>query len=119
MCGIAGFWQARGAPHADLAADARAMADTLAHRGPDDEGVWVDPGACIALAHRRLSIVDLSPEGHQPMHSASRRYVIVFNGEIYNYRDLRAELETQRAAPRWRGHSDTEVLLAAVEHWGL
>jgi len=119
MCGIAGFWQAPGARAADPAAIARAMADTLIHRGPDDAGVWVDLEAGIALAHRRLSIVDLSPEGHQPMRSASGRYVTVFNGEIYNYRSLRAELEAEGAAPQWRGHSDTEVLLAAIERWGL
>jgi asparagine synthase (glutamine-hydrolysing) len=95
------------------------MADALAHRGPDDAGVWSDPVAGVALAHRRLSIVDLSPEGHQPMVSARGRYVVVFNGEIYNYPELRAALEAERAAPAWRGHSDTEVLLAAIEHWGL
>jgi asparagine synthase (glutamine-hydrolysing) len=119
MCGIAGFWQAPDAAPADLAALARAMGDALAHRGPDDAGEWVDARAGVALAHRRLSIVDLSPEGHQPMRSAGGRYVVVFNGEIYNWRDLRAALEAEGAAPAWRGHSDTEVLLAAVEHWGL
>jgi asparagine synthase (glutamine-hydrolysing) len=119
MCGIAGLWQPPDSPGGDLAALARGMADALAHRGPDDAGVWSDPAAGIALAHRRLSIVDLSPEGHQPMRSARGRYLVVFNGEIYNYRALRAELEAEGAAPAWRGHSDTEVLLAAVEHWGL
>ena len=95
------------------------MADRLAHRGPDDSGVWVDGSAGLALAHRRLSIVDLSAEGHQPMRSASGRFIITFNGEIYNFRALRAALEADRGAPAWRGHSDTEVMLAAFERWGL
>lgn len=119
MCGIAGLWQNPGASSEDLAASARRMGNTLAHRGPDDAGVWIDAACGIALAHRRLSIVDLTPEGHQPMASASERHVISFNGEIYNYRDVRRELEAAHAAPVWRGHSDTEVLLAAIEYWGL
>lgn len=119
MCGIAGLWQTRGADEPALTALARRMADALAQRGPDDSGVWGDAACGLALGHRRLSVVDLSAEGHQPMPSASQRYVVSFNGEIYNYRDLRAELESVGAAPAWRGHSDTEVLLAAVEHWGL
>ncbi len=110
MCGLTGFWQP-GA-HADaLAPIARAMAARIAHRGPDDDGVWTDAEAGIALAHRRLSILDLSPAGHQPMPSASGRWVIAFNGEIYNHLQLRAELERAGAAPAWRGHSDTETLL--------
>ena len=95
------------------------MADAIRHRGPDDNGVWTDPHARIALAQRRLSIIDLSPAGHQPMVSASGRYVIVFNGEIYNFSTLRAELETAGTAPAWRGHSDTEVLLALIEARGV
>jgi asparagine synthase (glutamine-hydrolysing) len=95
------------------------MANTLHHRGPDDEGSWVDPQAGIALGFRRLSIIDLSPEGHQPMKSATGRYVVAFNGEIYNYADLRQELENYPAGKAFRGHSDTEVMLAAIEHWGM
>lgn len=95
-------------------ATAQRMGDALVTRGPDDAGVWVDAASGIALAHRRLSIIDLSPEGHQPMISASGRYVISYNGEIYNYRELRARLDYP-----WRGGSDTEVLLAAVEAWGV
>ncbi len=93
------------------------MATRIVHRGPDDAGAWADDNAGIALGFRRLSIVDLSPAGHQPMHSASGRYVISFNGEIYNHRTLRAELDPPPGG--FRGHSDTEVLLAAVEQWGL
>lgn len=93
------------------------MADCLAHRGPDDHGVWVDASTGVALGHRRLSILDLSPAGHQPMVSASGRYVMVFNGEIYNFPDLRTKLEA--CGVRFRGASDTEVLLAAIDRWGL
>ncbi len=118
MCGLAGFWDA--SPRAgveDAAATLRRMTHALAHRGPDDEGTWQDPAAGIALGHRRLAIVDLSPEGHQPMGSQSGRYVLVFNGEIYNHAPLRRELAD--AGMDFRGHSDTEVLLAAIEAWGL
>lgn len=119
MCGIAGLIQSGGGSAAALEALARGMADRLIHRGPDDEGVWADPQAGVALGFRRLSILDLSPHGHQPMTSADDRYVITFNGEIYNFAALRAELEAQGKAPAWRGHSDTEVLLAAVVAWGF
>lgn len=95
------------------------MADAVAHRGPDDHGVWADHEAGLFLGHRRLSIVDLSAAGHQPMASASGRYVCVYNGEIYNHRELRAALDAAGAAPAWRGHSDTEVMLAAFEAWGV
>ena len=140
MCGIAGF---RGfAGLADVRDTATRMANAIAHRGPDDAGVWVDDAAGLALAHRRLSILDLSPAGNQPMVSASGRYVIAFNGEIYNHLDLRGALEKCALSPPppvtlalspagrgdreggrreygWRGHSDTETLLAAITAWGV
>ncbi len=117
MCGITGFLGGSGVD--GRAAVAAGMADALRHRGPDDAGTWVDDEAGIALAHRRLSILDLSPAGHQPMPSASGRWVIVFNGEIYNHGELRRKLEQTGAASGWRGHSDTETLLAAIEAWGV
>ena len=118
MCGIAGFWDVAhrfGADHAALAL--RSMTRAIRHRGPDDEGYFQDAACGIALGHRRLSVIDLSPEGHQPMVSASGRFVMVYNGEVYNHRALRQELAKLGAA--FRGHSDTEVMLAAIEHWGL
>jgi len=117
MCGLTGFLGLGGGDGA--APIARRMADTLVHRGPDDAGVWTDAPAGIALAHRRLAILDLSAAGHQPMVSASGRYVIAFNGEIYNHLDLRRALEQAGAAPVWRGHSDTETLLAGFDAWGI
>lgn len=118
MCGIAGFLDASAStPLERSRATAIRMVRTLAHRGPDDEGTWVDPGAGVALAHRRLAIVDLSADGHQPMVSADGRWVLTYNGEIYNHRELRTQLEARQH--RFRGQSDTEVLLAAVCEWGL
>jgi len=117
MCGIAGFLS-KTLPEAPDAV-ARRMAAALTHRGPDDEGVWTDAAAGLGLGHRRLSIVDLTPSGHQPMASAGGRFVLAFNGEIYNHLELRAELESAGAAPVWRGRSDTETLLAAFENWGV
>lgn len=114
MCGLAGFIQLTPNTH-DAEATVRAMAATLVRRGPDDEGVWVDRGAGIALGHRRLSVLDLSSGGHQPMASADGRYVIAYNGEIYNHSELRKALVSYP----WRGHSDTEVLLAAITVWGV
>ncbi len=118
MCGIVGFiGSGRYAGRTDPIA--RHMADAIARRGPDDHGVWVDHDAGVALAHRRLSIVDLTPAGHQPMLDRSGRFAISFNGEIYNHAELRAELERVSAAPQWRGHCDTEVLLEAIATWGV
>jgi len=118
MCGITGFLDLSRRTGADaLQATVKRMADRLLHRGPDDEGAWVDAEHGIALGHRRLSILDLSPEGHQPMVSASGRYVVVFNGEIYNFAELRQALEA--LGHRFRGHSDTEIMLAACEQWGV
>jgi asparagine synthase (glutamine-hydrolysing) len=116
MCGLTGFLELSPSMRPDeQSAVCRRMADTLLHRGPDDAGVWVDSAAGIALGHRRLSVVDLSPLGHQPMVSESGRYVVAYNGEIYNFEELRAEL----TGHRFRGRSDTEVALAAVEQWGV
>ena len=117
MCGFAGFLGSSG-PASASEAIVRRMADAIRHRGPDDSGAFVDEASGLALGHRRLSIIDLSPAGHQPMVSQSGRFVIAFNGEIYNFADVRAELEASDRAPNWRGHSDTEVLLAAIEVWG-
>jgi asparagine synthase (glutamine-hydrolysing) len=117
MCGIAGFLEPHGSSAEQLAALAKKMVVVMAHRGPDDEGVWVDADAGLAFGHRRLSIIDLSASGHQPMVSPSGRYVLTYNGEIYNYVELRNELI--RAGERFAGSSDTEVLLRAIERWGL
>ena len=119
MCGIAGFLGGKRFVADEASAIARRMADAVAHRGPDDAGVWLDGEAGVALAHQRLAVIDLSPAGHQPMLSASGRSVLVFNGEIYNHRELRRRLDAQCLGLAWRGHSDTETLLAAIEHWGL
>jgi len=100
-----------------LSAIARNMATSLRHRGPEDEGVWADAASGVAFGHRRLSIIDLSAAGHQPMHSTCGRYVITYNGEIYNFKALRAELE--QLGQTFRGHSDTEVMLGAITRWGV
>jgi asparagine synthase (glutamine-hydrolysing) len=119
MCGFAGFLTPNTNTPDALEAVATDMAQAIAHRGPDDAGAWADAKDGIALGHRRLSIVDLSAAGHQPMRSASQRYVMAFNGEIYNHMDLRCALEAQGWSAPWRGHSDTETLLAGCEAWGL
>ncbi|WP_133512494.1 asparagine synthase (glutamine-hydrolyzing) [Candidatus Thiosymbion oneisti] len=133
MCGVAGVFFRTATSVDTTVRIAGHMASALVHRGPDDGGQWIDRDVGIALIHRRLSILDLSPTGHQPMVSASGRFVLVFNGEIYNHLELRKELEREGVqaplsgplpeeegvyAP-WRGHSDTETLLAACERWGL
>lgn len=115
MCGITGLISNQMVSSDHLSN----MANAMPHRGPDDSGIWHNNDAGIGLAHRRLAIVDLSAAGHQPMHSTSERYVIAFNGEVYNHNKLRAELEKTNIAPHWCGHSDTETLLAAFEAWGI
>ncbi|MDP6705380.1 MAG: asparagine synthase (glutamine-hydrolyzing) [Alphaproteobacteria bacterium] len=118
MCGFAGFLDRPGHASAEeMAALARAMADSIRHRGPDSEGAWVDAEAGIAFGHRRLAIVDLSSQGAQPMTSADGRYVIVYNGEVYNFPALRTELAALGHC--FNGHSDTEVMLSAIQEWGL
>lgn len=116
MCGIGGLF---GVRQADTESVLRAMGETIRTRGPDDSGVFFQAEQGIGMVHRRLSIVELSPAGHQPMRSACQRYVIVFNGEIYNHLALRQQLERSGSAPAWRGRSDTETLLAAIAAWGL
>jgi asparagine synthase (glutamine-hydrolysing) len=116
MCGIAGLlgWRSD-----DPQAAVESMTAALRHRGPDDHGHWIDAELNVALGHRRLSILDLSAQGHQPMLSRSGRFVMAYNGEIYNFQDLRSDIEAAAGGWSWRGHSDTEVLLAAMETWGV
>lgn len=117
MCGLTGFLDPAAFTPCDAESRIRAMTACLQHRGPDAQNTWIGEG--IALGHRRLAILELSEAGAQPMESACGRYVIAFNGEIYNHADLRRELEGIGAAPQWRGHSDTETLLAAIACRGL
>lgn len=119
MCGFVGFLTDQASGFEGLEAMVTRMANTIEHRGPDDAGAWVDVQSGLALGFRRLSIIDLSPAGHQPMESSGGRFIIAFNGEVYNHLELRAELLAADAAPVWRGHSDTETLLAGFEHWGF
>lgn len=114
MCGVVAIWTRTGLA-TELSDRCEAMRDALRHRGPDAAGLWSDAHRGIALGHRRLSIIDLSPAGAQPMASRSGRWKVAYNGEIYNFEALRVELPDQP----WRGHSDTEVLCAALDHWGL
>lgn len=115
MCGIAGFWLQKRRADSPEQMLAR-MADSLAHRGPDDSGIFYEESSRVGLSFRRLSIIDVSRAGHQPMQSASGRFVIVFNGEVYNSEAIRKELGPGYS---WKGHSDTEVMLEAFEKWGL
>jgi asparagine synthase (glutamine-hydrolysing) len=117
VCGISGLFHLRRAGDGDPATAALTMADTLAHRGPDGRDAWGDAEAGIGLGHRRLAIIDLTDTGAQPMHSADGRYVITYNGEVYNFRELRRELEARGHA--FPGTSDTEVMLAAFTEWGI
>lgn len=117
MCGIAGLWDARTTSARGFDDTLRAMTGTLRHRGPDDQGTWSDTACGVGLGQTRLSIIDLSPLGHQPMISSCGRYVLVLNGEIYNFKEIRRDLET--AGRQLRGHSDTEVLVEGISEWGL
>lgn len=119
MCGFLGFLGGSVSQLGKGNVQLEHMANVIAHRGPDDAGYWLDVDHCIGLGHRRLSIVDLSPAGHQPMFSVSGRYVIAFNGEIYNHTLLREQLDGTGRSPTWRGHSDTETLLAGFDAWGI
>ena len=120
MCGIVGFLGGfSGVDQLSDLSHLKGMADAIISRGPDAAGYWVDSVQSIGLGHRRLSIVDLSSAGHQPMLSYNGRYVLVFNGEIYNHLDLRVSLAKADASLVWRGHSDTETLLAGFETWGI
>ena len=118
MCGLAGYLNGIGSEGNEPEILA-GMGNVIIHRGPDDSGLWRDDSAGIGLVHRRLSIIDLSSAGHQPMVSASGRFVIVFNGEIYNHLRMREDLEKFGASIAWRGHSDTETLLAGFDAWGI
>lgn len=117
MCGIAGLWSTQESSVANATQIVTAMAQAIQHRGPDDAGLWTAEDNSLVVAHQRLSIQDLSPLGHQPMASTSGRYIIVFNGEIYNFKRLSIEL--QNLGFVFRGHSDTEVMLAAFDAWGI
>lgn len=118
MCGITGFLtSSNSSSEPEMHACVTRMSRMLKHRGPDHSGAWANAPSGVALGFRRLSILDLSPTGHQPMLSESRRYIIVFNGEVYNFKQIRSELETRGA--RFKGSSDTEVILAAIEAWGI
>jgi asparagine synthase (glutamine-hydrolysing) len=117
MCGIAGFWKLQGPILRDPAARAERMAEAMRLRGPDDRGVWISEDRRLALSHRRLSILDVSSRGRQPMLSPDGRSVIVYNGEIYNFRDIRSDLEKE--GDRFITGTDTEVLLAAYRRYGI
>lgn len=121
MCGLTGFFGLAGLPAAAQVIQCESMMQALAHRGPDDAGVWADPHLPLLMGHRRLSVVELSVAGRQPMASHDQRFVIVFNGEIYNHLELRERLQLEGAVEgsAWRGHSDTETLLACIEAWGV
>jgi len=119
MCGFTGVMQFQTKEKNIVELTLAKMTDAIQHRGPNSVGFWIDAEAGIALGHRRLAVLDLSPAGAQPMQSASGRYNIAFNGEIYNHLTLRTELEKSGLAPSWRGHSDTETLLAGFTAWGI
>ena len=117
MCGFAGFLTSKTMSADAMSGALEPMTECLAHRGPDQQGIWASPGDGVGLGFRRLAILDLTEEGHQPMISAAGRFVLTFNGEVYNCGEIRAHL--QGRGHRFRGHSDTEVMLAAFEEWGV
>lgn len=120
MCGITGYFAPQMSQNKEnMNVIIGKMTKVIQSRGPDDQGIWIDTQNGIAFGHRRLAILDLSPAGHQPMLSSIGRYVIAFNGEIYNHLSLRKEIDSSKAGIDWRGHSDTETLLAAIELWGF
>ena len=120
MCGLTGFWSPeRRYGQAESISVVSRMRDRLFHRGPDDAGHWYDPDNGLAFGFRRLSIIDLSPAGHQPMHSTDGRFVVMMNGEIYNAGEMRADIEDRGGRRVWQGHSDTEVLVEAIAIWGV
>ena len=119
MCGIVGFLSPSNNNKDGMLSIISKMADAISHRGPDDSGNWINEEFGIALGHQRLSIIDISPAGHQPMISPSGRYIISFNGEIYNHRDIRKNLEKNNINPSWKGTSDTETFLAAIDIYGI
>lgn len=120
MCGFAGVLDTSQETTCErFLDDLQRMGHAIISRGPDDHGEWCDPEFGIGLEHRRLSVIDLSPAGHQPMESDSGRFVIAYNGEVYNFQKIRQRLEAEGKNPAWRGHSDTEVILAAITAWGF
>ncbi len=120
MCGIAGFWDVNQRHnYAQMYDIVTRMRDQVIHRGPDSGDNWIDERNGVAFGHRRLAILDLSEHGRQPMISANNRYVMMFNGEIYNHQQIKQQLTNAGLAPNWRGHSDTEIALAAFEAWGI
>ena len=120
MCGLTGFLSGSSIKSNNFGYKLRPMVDSISHRGPDDDGFWIDEKSSVAIGHRRLSVLDLSSAGHQPMHSSSSRYVIAFNGEIYNHLNLRERLDIESGnLIKWVGHSDTETLLSCFEAWGI
>lgn len=121
MCGFAGFYTTKDTFPETRLNNLKRMSQAIGHRGPDGEGFWIDSNSGISLSHRRLAIIDLTPQGHQPMASPSGRYMMVFNGEIYNYKSLREEINNlhENSEFLWRGNSDTEVMLAGFDQWGI
>ena len=120
MCGICGLWYPFQKKNEEIISDLNSISDKLIHRGPDDYGIWTNKEHAVGLSHRRLSILDLSTNGKQPMKSKSGRFIIIFNGEIYNHKDLREKINLKNKSKNtWRGHSDTEILVEAIELFGL